>query len=575
MLTPFELDRFDLTQLAYRASNLAEQLCILKRLSECTAGDRSFMALQTADIAGISQTLEMLFPKVDRVKPNSSLCRLKRQAIKRSLHHYRWYGLNLHRLTPEQWQIFQNAQASWLPTYQRAIYTLGTHQLTEAPALQGHTPFLRLIEAELTAGLETLQRPESAVSIQPQVVASVQQYFSYRVHKMVASAIAAEGALGLALNPANAEPAVQIQAYHQFYLRFPVLARWLAQISGDLMLLIRQAITHVLQDGSDLSQRFWNGVAIHNLQNIQCMRGLNAAETQCVLRLTFGLTDGQVKQILYYPYSLDAEKGLQQFYAELLGDRPTSTTSIPLLCKPGYGYLEPARVSAQQGLLDRFQQVGQYLAVRQLLGSRRGLWGRLQMGIDPSSLLTNEDPLITPALQRHSTRIFATPPASEAQHAIQQGFESIETALQTYPYSVAALKTCFATATARLCHRPVATYEQLLTMVQTAAYLRNPLRVDTVFRTLVEQPCPWDSLGEIAQLEVKMLWQFKVLWLTVPMNHRYLLYDAEHALFSKLPLSPLMYLSRRIKQLTTRQHLPKSRTEGTHPPQKQVVQPIG
>jgi hypothetical protein len=568
MLASFELDPFELSQLAYRASNLAERLCLLKRLGELPLKVQHLLPLNLTVLAQVNQALNLLFPAASVDRPQDTVQRLKRQAIKRALRHYSWYGLNLQRLTPAHRQVFTQAQAPWLTTYQKAMTCFGQQadsQLTPE-CQQGYAPFYALLEQKCAALLAAVRQGAPHLDIQLQAATAVQQHLGDLVHPMIRAAITAAPGLSQALQTRSPEPAVRLQLYHRFYLQFPVLARWLAQLSSDLVELLRNAITHVVRDCSDLSQKLWDGVSVTGLEQVQFLAVPNAAETQGILYFSLRLANGQLKQLLYYPYALDSEQGLQRFYTALLGEQTAQNPFGRVLCRTGYGYLEISGEASNSNLQAAFQQLGQYLAFRQLLGHRRGLLSCLQIGIDPSSFLPRQEfvSAMTPlsiALNNGDS------PAAIVHQSIQQGFEAIDDGLRLSPQkAIQALDNCFAGTTARLCHRPLSVYLQLLHLVQTATCLENPLQVDAVFRTLVERPCPWDGLGEIAQLEVKLLWQFKVPWQTVPMNYRYLLYDNDHALFSKLPLSPLLYLKRRVGRVITHPLLPPLSTEAKQQP---------
>jgi hypothetical protein len=535
------LNLSDFTQLACRASNLAERLIILKQLSEF----KGSVALTEQDLQAVHQDLETLFPRsvLDANQQQGPFYRLKRKSMQRSLRHYRWIETNLNELSPQQHQVFAKVHAPWLPIYERAIAQVAqvtpnlTPNLLWKDSMQGCLPFLKLIETEVTAILDTVELEDINLSIHPGLVASVQQCFWQRVQMMVTDAMAASSSLS------RVEGTVKrTEAFHEFYLHFPVLARWLAQISGDLMDLTRQVIAHLLQDCTEISQQFWDGVAITSIVNCRFVPSNEGMEEQPTLQVEFGLANGQTKRLNYYPFSLKAEVGLQQLYA-VLSNPQTNIPLISILSKQGYGYIAYTQQTSERSTLEQFQGIGRYLAIRQLLGNHRGLWGKLQLGV-----AQEERSLEHPNLIPETTTI---------KDAIQCGFDSVDGWFRTQPQqAIHALNLYFSGATARLCHRPTATYLQLLKQVQAAEYLANPLAIEAVFRTLMEHPCPWDSLGELVQLEVKMLWQFKVLWLTVPMNHRYLLYEAEHALFTKLPLSPLDYLARRVQHIGSRRVSP-------------------
>jgi Domain of unknown function (DUF4135) len=527
------LRHVSLTQLACRASNLAERLFLLKQLAEFPTNRNGWVSLSSSDLQAVQEDLEMLFPAAADTAP---YYRMKRQTMKRSLRLYRWYERNIAHLSAAQQQLFLLAHKSWLQTYEQAIATsdLDSFQndqdsalLFRACGLAGCAPFMKLIETELTAVFGAARRQGLEVSNELLLIKTVQQFFWQRIGTMVAS-IEERFSGGT-----SADAPIAAETYITFYLKYPVLARWLSQVCGDIIHFIKAAIARLLTDRHDISASFWADEAITQLMTFRLRQ--EDVQGQWTMLIDFRLADGQARQMVYYPYALEAELGLQNFYAACEGnDCDLKVSPYTILCRSGYGYIA-SNPSCATSPLAKLRQVGQALAMRQLLG-HRGLWGRIHIGVP----------------RAHSSEFLDV---AVQENAMQQGFESCQRWFR-YQSSAAmqALSDHFAIATAQLCHRSPGAYLLLLMTAQQSAYLTNPLAVDAVFRVLVDRPCPWDSLGEIAQLEVKMLWQFKALCLTVPMNHRYMLYDAEHALFSKLPLAPLEFLARRIAQHANQQN---------------------
>jgi Domain of unknown function (DUF4135) len=528
------LHHISLIQLSCRASNLAERLFLLKQLAESSANQQHRVPLTRSDIRAVQQDLESLFPLGADTAP---FYRIKRQAMKRSLRLYRWYERNLDQLSASQQQLFVTAHRSWLPIYEKAIATLAdpnplendqdSAPMLRACGLAGCAPFMKLIETELKFLWEKAEGQGLVISNPLPLIRTVQQFFWQRVGTMVAAIE------DRSLDCALAESSLPVEAYAAFYLKYPVLARWLSQVCGDILHFMQQAIARLLADRQDLSHTLWAGVAIDQMTNIRLRQ--EEMQGQWTMRMDLRLANGQDRQVIYYPYGLEAELGLQKFYAVCEGDvRASESAPYAILSRSGYGY-RSTNAACVASPLAQLRQLGQSLAMQQLLG-HRGLWSHVRIGVP--RLLCGE---LQDALPQN--------------HALQEGFESLQQWFSTHPnLAMQALNAYCAIATAQLCHRSPGAYLLLLKSAQQSAYLSNPLAVDAVFRVLIDQPCPWDSLGEIAQLEVKMLWQFKTLCLTIPMNHRYMLYDAEHALFSKLPLTPLEFLSRRITQHSTRQY---------------------
>ncbi len=536
------LRHLSLTHLACRASNLAERLFLLKQLAESPTSRDSWVPLSSCDLQAVQEDLEMLFPVA---ADNAPYYRIKRQTMKRSLRLYRWYERNIAHLSGTQQQLFLSAHKSWLQTYEQAIATsdLDSFQndqdsalLFRACGLAGCAPFMKLIETELAAVFGAARRQGLEVCNELLLIKTAQQFFWQRIGTMVAS-IEERFSGGT-----SADAPIAAETYITFYLKYPVLARWLSQVCGDIIHFIKAAIARLLTDRHDLSASFWADKAITQLITFRLRQ--EDVQGQWTMSIDLGLADGQVQQTVYYPYALEAELGLQNFYAACEGsDCDSKASPYIILCRSGYGYIA-SNPSCSTLAVAKLRQVGQALAMRQLLG-HRGLWGRIRIGVP----------------RAHSSEFLDV---AMQENTMQQGFESCQQWFRCQPSAaMQALSNHFEIAAAQLCHRSPGAYLILLMTAQQSAYLTNPLAVDAVFRALVDRPCPWDSLGEIAQLEVKMLWQFKALCLTVPMSHRYMLYDAEHALFSKLPLSPSEFLARRIAQYANQRNTKSIKAEAS------------
>lgn len=523
------LNQISLAQLACRASNLTERLFLLKQLSG-SAKQHPMEPLTLLDLQIVEQNLEILFPRSASVQKQPFYA-IKRRGVRRALRLFRWYERNLLLLSAAQQQLFLSAHASWIQTYEQALAVFSTSHvskiqsataiLSEAWGPTGCAPFLMLIETELMAVFETTQHQGLAIPHKAHLVLAAQQFFSQRVAMMVTPHL--EESL-FNLTAVDADSAAE--TYHGFYLRFPVLARWLAQVCGEIIQFVKVALGRLLQDHSDLSQRLWARVSAVEISKLRLRQ--EDMQGQWIGLLDLRLANGQESQITYYPYALEAELGLQKLYAQQIPESITcQDPTSPVICRSGYGYIStpPPSGSSRKRVM---QQFGQFLALQQLLGNR-GLWRCVNIGIHGRSMKGGE---------------FA-----HTERALQRGFKSMQQWLFTQPRAASkAIKTYFNAASVQMCNRSPAAYLLLLVTAQQPARLRDPLAVDAVFRALIDQPCSWDKLGEIAQLEVKMLWQFKALCITVPMNHRYMLYDADHVMFSKLPLTPLEFLTQRLEQ---------------------------
>jgi Domain of unknown function (DUF4135) len=506
------LSQISLAQLACRASNLAERLFLLKQLSP----PQKSQPLTSRDLQIVQQDLEQLFPAVDATQ--DSIYQLKRRAIRQSLRLFRWYEQNLATLSTAQQQTFLAVHSSWIQTYEQAVTVYYREDLSQdaierrhpADRLSVSAPFLQLIAVKLKKVFDELSPRELFAPCQARLIAAVQRFFSQRIALMAAQPRPI-------LDPQKTDAEGRALACHSFFLSQPVLARWLAQVCADTIRFVQVAVTRLSQDRCDLALGLWDGDLPRQITQIS----LSQDKIQGQWSATFGLQldSGAVHQVRYYPYALEAERALRTLWAQI--DRGQSSTADlnAVLCCKGYGYLRVR--AAPRKSPEELRQLGQRTALRNLMG-QQPLWQQVQVGIWSSDTV---DP-------------------AEANFAA--GVESVQSWLNQPTLGIQALKTCFREVSAQLCHRSSAAYLLLLVTAQQRFLLTNPLSIDAIFQTLVKQPCLWDKAGEIAQLEVKMLWQFKAPCFRVLMNRRYMSYDPEHVLFSKLPMTPLEFLTQAV-----------------------------
>ena len=521
------LSQFSLAQLACRASNLAEQLFLLRHLSP----PHKHQPLTRGDLLVNQQDLELLFPVTDSA--HDSFYHLKRRAIGRALRLFRWYELNLAALSAEQHQVFLEVHSPWIGTYERAaIAYSSTCSRTNVTAIGSHAsrsavsaPFLQLIEVELRRIFDGLAPQGLVVPSYPRLIEAVQQFYRQRIAIMTAQ-------FGQSFEQNIASGEDRIEACHAFYLRQPVLCRWLAQVCADLIQFVSLALTRLCEHRHELAQQLWNDELPRQVTQLKLRQ--DTIQGQWTACFSLQMASGQEQQICYYPFALEAERALQTLWTQI--DKGISSAADPgaVLCFKGYGYIR-TRTSAQEALANKkspeaLRQLGQRAAVQRLLG-HQGLWSQIQIGL-------------------WSSETVPTP----AEEHFRAGLESVQRWCLNWPsIAIQTLKDFFKETSVQLCHRSPAAYLLLLVTAQQRFLLTNPLAIDAIFRILVKQPCAWDKAGEIAQLEVKMLWQFKAPCLRVLMDRRYMIYGPDHVMFTKLPTTPLEFLACRIQQRTSLQ----------------------
>lgn len=375
--------------LAGRAANLSERVRIVAALrggGVIPGGTATPGALDTWKIDRLSGKLAAKFDQeaLHRATP----ARYAGEELADVLSAYRRYE-------PEQAaDLLADVHRAWLPTYRAALDHVDPAQGDEAPWREFDQYYGRLATAcepfllELGRRLEHVRSTLGARDrdkVSPRLVGDLQGHLLDRFELMLAWAVEADANVhcvetGLDRATARREDYLAYldatfadgPAYHRFYLRFPVLGRWLAQVTGQLAAYGGEILRHLAGDAPRVGAAVF-GREIAEYTAIRLGRSDHHAGGRTVGMVDVTLADGSTGTVVYKPRCIRSEAALQELLGRLAADGAVGFATRPVLAMDGYGYeaLIPAghnAVTSPAEAAEVYRELGGHLAIFYVLG---------------------------------------------------------------------------------------------------------------------------------------------------------------------------------------------------------------
>ena len=392
MNTAFSLD------IAGRASNLSERMQIVDTLSARGMPEFSHMEVSAFDIWKINQ----LAGKLAGLSLKESLRRgtpekNTRESLIHVLTAYKLFELNLHSLADEEKRLFCEIHHAWLPTYHDALQTFDpairptpTARWYETGIYYGKCakacePFLTQIHQELSSTCREANTALGLAMFGPQLIEDLQNHLLNRFELALAWAIEVDANVyctrhGIDKTRATEDDYIGYldstfsdkESYHHFYLRFPTLGRWLAQVTRFVCDNGRALIEHLRSDIAEISAAFF-GKEIVTIRSLQTGKSDYHAGGQSVLFVEVGFADAEIGTFVYKPRCLDSEAALQGVLKRLARDGVLNFATYQVLSKENYGYaalIPPDRnhveSSTEAGRI--YEELGGYLGLFHICG---------------------------------------------------------------------------------------------------------------------------------------------------------------------------------------------------------------
>jgi type 2 lantibiotic biosynthesis protein LanM len=391
------LDNLTLSDLACRASNLSERLAITKKLSALNAWQACTKQLSPLD----AWTLNKLAGKLAATQIKQQLYGQLASQIpaKRNLQQvladFKLYERNLRNLSERDLAEFMKPHAAWLGVYQKALATLDLPQADFADSCWYHPdiyyrrfakvcePFLRLLQQTLQPVCDAINQATPDCSIDLQVIANLQIDLINRFERVIAHAIEADIKLYCHLKniAQSSDPQAYIAyleetfkdegSYHRFYRKFPVLGRWLAQVTNFSIEIGGELLSRLTKDRAEISATFFGGEQIKQIKSFYLGQSDPHAGGRSVVIVDLELQQ-HLGTLVYKPRCIKSEAAMQGLLETLTGAGVVEFATYRVICKDGYGYAEflpvQNRTSSRQVVEKFYKQLGGYLAIFHILG---------------------------------------------------------------------------------------------------------------------------------------------------------------------------------------------------------------
>ncbi|WP_329098034.1 type 2 lanthipeptide synthetase LanM family protein [Actinomadura citrea] len=375
--------------LAARAANLSERIQIVSALGPPSGAE----PLEAFDAWRIDRLAAKLAAKFGaETSPRSE--RHTEESLRETLRAYRAHELGLTDPGGRLGRMLADLHRGWLPVYRETLdgFDPGDEAFAAADWRSDEVyhgrlatacePFLVELGRRLTS---VIDGGGPAVRVDSRLVADFQAYLLDRFELALAWAVETDAKVHCRLHgidPASAthddylayldKTFADTDAYHRFYLEFPLLGRWLAQTTGQLAEHGAQMVGRLRDDAAELSASFF-GRPVAAVRTARLGRSDHHAGGRSVAIVEVELADGAQESVVYKPRGLEGEAGFQGLLARLRDDGVLDYAERAVLRRDGYGFealIPPGRnrVATREEAERVYAELGGYLAIFYVLG---------------------------------------------------------------------------------------------------------------------------------------------------------------------------------------------------------------
>lgn len=396
------LNHLALAKIACRASNLSDRLLIAQNLANTNALKYCHHKVSSIE----AWVLDRLVGKLAVIEVKQNIYQSKisiptLDELHKLLTDYKIYECNLENLPYTELLKLTHPHTEWLNVYQQALATIELPHINfeksiwyEPNIYYGRfakvcEPFLRYLEQTLNPICTAINKNVTNCFIDEQCIADVQLELLHRFEMMLARAV--EASINVYCYQNNLAKSSDIPAYiaylqqtfndelsyHKFYCQFPVLGRWLADVTRFFSNNIQELLQRLTNDLTDINTTFFASKNITRIKSLKLGQSDYHAKGCSVVMVELELLNfDEIKQtetIVYKPRCLKTEAALQNLLKTLNQAEIAHFADYKVLCKTGYGYVEFIRAGKNNAQnekdIERFyNQLGGYLAIFHILG---------------------------------------------------------------------------------------------------------------------------------------------------------------------------------------------------------------
>ncbi|GAA2803402.1 type 2 lanthipeptide synthetase LanM family protein [Saccharopolyspora taberi] len=371
--------------IAVHASNLAERLRTMPVLQGAAPPDGSLDPVDTWRIGRLADRLADKF--LQEAAHRSAPARYTRQELVDVLSLARHHELGHVGGDEETAAFVADMHSAWLPTYRAALDRFEPASADGASWREFDVYCGRLAKVcepflvELGRRLEEVREP----IVSPRVVDDLQRHLHRRFGLALAWATEADAKVHCAregIDQATASREEYLEyldstfadgmSYHRFYLKFPVLGRWLAHVTALLVDFGQLFLRRLAADAAEVGQRFF-GQTIEEFRSVEPGLSDFHAGARSVVRVEAALADGSTGTFYYKPRCIRSADALQHLLGRLAREQVVGFATRSVLPRDGYGY-EAAIPSGRNevGTIEQaeaiYRELGGYLAIFYVLG---------------------------------------------------------------------------------------------------------------------------------------------------------------------------------------------------------------
>lgn len=392
MNTAFPLD------IASRASNLSERMRIVDALSARDMRELPDIELSTFDVWKIDQLAgklagQFLKASLSRGTPAKNT----KESLIAVLTAHKLFELNLQSLSDDEKRLFVDIHPAWLPTYQRALEVFDPTACATPTAKWYNTeiyygkcakvcePFLAQIHQELSPACREANAALGLDMFGLQLIEDLQNHLLNRFELSLAWAIEVDANVYCARHGIDKARATErdyidylnltftdSESYHDFYLRFPILGRWLALVTRFICDNGRELIERLRADITEVSTDFFGKKAMA-IRSLKPGKSDYHAGGQSVVFVEVELEDSEIGTFVYKPRCLRSETAMQGVLERLAREGVLNFATYRIFLKQNYGYaalIPPGKnhveSTAEVGRI--YEELGGYLCLFHILG---------------------------------------------------------------------------------------------------------------------------------------------------------------------------------------------------------------
>jgi type 2 lantibiotic biosynthesis protein LanM len=379
--------------IAARAANLSERTRIVAalRAAGTTAVPGVLPPFDAWKIDRLAGKLAGRFHK-EATRRGGTAAHNMRDEIASVLTAYRHHELGLDGAGAYAREVFAGVHDSWLPTYRAALlgFDRSAGAAPDASWRRFDVYYGRPAAACEPFLTELGRRLDSARARHPgrfarRLADDVQRHLLDRFELSLAWAVEADASVHCAKTGIDRESATRdeyltyidttfadAEAYHRFYLKFPVLGRWLAEVTSLLADFGGELIDRFADDRDHLGKAFF-GAEITTFRSVRLGLSDHHAGARSVAIVEAELEGGRIGSFVYKPRCVRSEAAMQELLGRLRDDGVLGFATRPVLPRPAYGYeaLIPSgrnRVRTREEVERVYEELGGYLGIFYVLG---------------------------------------------------------------------------------------------------------------------------------------------------------------------------------------------------------------